>query len=87
MAVFPDFLGRTLGHFQTIVEFAVAGFDQGLMQIALGKITGRIVRGQRRGQRARLLHRRFATFSGRLDRSWAGASGRRYARRKAGEKA
>ena len=47
MAVFPDFLGRTLGHFQTIVEFAVAGFDHGLMQIALGEITGRIVCWQR----------------------------------------
>lgn len=64
MAVFPDFLGSTLGHFQTIVEFAVAGFDHGLMQVALGKIAGRIVCRQRRRQPVRLLHRRFATFQG-----------------------
>jgi len=87
MTVFPDFVGRPLGHFQTIVEFAVTGFDHGLMQIALGKIPGRIVRGQGRRQRARLLHRRFAIFSGGLDRSGAGAARRRYARRKASEKA
>lgn len=71
MAVFPDFLGRTLGHFQAIVEFAVAGFDQGLMQIALGKITGRIVCRQCRRQRARPLHRRFAIFPSWLDRGGA----------------
>ncbi len=71
MAVFPDFIGRTLGHFQAIVEFAVAGFDHGLMQIALGKITGRIICRQRRRQRACLLHRRFAVLTGRLDRGGA----------------
>jgi len=71
MAVFPDFIRRTLGHFQAIVEFAVAGFDHGLMQIALGKITGRIICRQRRRQRACLLHRRFAVLTGRLDRGGA----------------
>jgi hypothetical protein len=74
MVVFPDFVGRPLGHFQTIVEFAVAGFDHGLMQIALGKITGRIVCRQRRRQRTRLLPCRFAIFSGGLDRDGGGAA-------------
>lgn len=74
MAVFPDFLGGTLGHFQTIVEFAVAGFDHGLMQIALGEITGRIVCWQRCRERVRLLHRRFAIFAGRFGRSGGGAA-------------
>lgn len=86
MAMFPDFLGRTLSHFQAIVEFAVACFDHGLMQIALGKITGRIVCRQCRRQRVCLLHRRFAIFSGGLDRSGGGAAKRRCAPRKAGEK-
>lgn len=74
MAMFPDFLGRTIDHFQAIVEFAVAGFDHGLVQIALGKIAGRIVRRQRRRQRARLIHRRLAILSGGLDRGGRGAA-------------
>jgi hypothetical protein len=39
------FLGGALGIFQALIEFAVAGFRHGLMQVAFGKTAGQILRG------------------------------------------
>lgn len=74
--MFPDFIRRTLCKFQTVVELAVAGFYQGLMQVALGKIPGQIVGGQGGRQGSRSFHRRHAIFLGWLGRTRAGAARR-----------
>ena len=74
MALLLYFVRRARGQFQAIVELAIAGFDHGLMQVALGKITGEIVSGKGRRQSTRLRHRRFAALPGWLGRSGLAAT-------------
>lgn len=60
VAPFFYLVRRARCRFQAFVKLAITGFNHGLMQVALGKIAGEIVCGQRRRQKARLLYRRFA---------------------------
>ncbi|MGL3110378.1 hypothetical protein [Bradyrhizobium sp. BR 1432] len=46
MASFADLFNSTRGHLQALVEFTIAGFNQGLLQVTLGKVAGEIVRGK-----------------------------------------
>ena len=87
VAPFFYFVRRAHCRFQAFVKLAVTGFDHCLMQVALGKIPGEIVRGQRRRQGARLLHRRFATFFGWFGRNGIGATRRDRPAGKTDEKA
>jgi len=82
-----QFLGRTRRRVQTIVELAIAGFDQGLVQITLGEIARQIIGRKGRGPRARQRDRCFTTLSSGLGRHGVGT--RRHGRRipKADEKA
>jgi len=87
VAPFFYFVRRARCRFHAIVKLAVTGFDHCLVQVALGKIAGEIVCGQGRRQRARLLHRRFASFFGRFGRNGIGATRRDRSACKADEKA
>ena len=87
MAPLLYFVRRARSQFQAIVELAVAGFDYGLVQVALGKITGEIVSRKGRRQSTRLRHRRLAALPGWLGRSGLAATRPGRAARDAGEKA
>lgn len=87
MAPLLYFVRRARGQFQAIVELAVAGFDHGLVQVALGKITGEIVGGKGRRQSTRPRHRRFAALPGWLGQSGLAATRPGRAASDAGEKA
>ena len=45
MAALAQFIGRARNGLEAVVELAIAGFRQRLMQIAFGKIARRIVGG------------------------------------------
>ena len=68
----PHFLGRTRRRIHAIVELAIAGFDQSLMQITLGEIARQIIGREGRSLRARLRHRRFALLPGGFARPGVG---------------
>jgi len=78
VAPFAQLLRGTRGHLKTLVEFAVAGFNQGLVQVTLAKIAGEIVWRQFCRQCARLRDRSFAIFRRRFARS--GRNGARVGR-------
>jgi hypothetical protein len=69
MASFAHLFRGACRHLQTLVEFAVAGFSHGLVQVTLGKVPGEIVWRQFCCQRARLPNCSFAIFPRGLVRS------------------
>jgi hypothetical protein len=71
-----QFVRRTRGRVQTIIELTIAGFNQGLLQSTLGKIAGQIIGRKGHGLRACQRHRRFAFFACGLGRSRLGVAWR-----------
>src|SRR5262245_38763032 len=74
MPAHPQSVRRASRELQTFVELAVAGFNQGLMQVALGKIAREIIRRQSGRRHARLPDRIVTILSAGRDRSRLGTA-------------
>ncbi|MET4205239.1 hypothetical protein ABIB95_000038 [Bradyrhizobium sp. LA2.1] len=87
VAPFTQLVGGTRRHVDAFVELPIAGLNQRLMQVPLGKVAGEMVGRQSRRQRARFRDRSVAILPSRFVGNGRGSVGRGHSTTKAGNDA
>lgn len=83
VAPFAHLVGGTRRHVDAFVELAIAGLNQRLMQVPLGKVAGEMVGRQSRRQRPRFRDRSVAILPSRFVGNGRGSVGRGHSTTKA----